>query len=299
MPSSQSKISLWWLAARPKTLPAAAAPVIVGSSVAYFDKVFSLFPALAAFFGALLLQIAVNLANDYFDAKNQIDSEERLGPVRVTQSGLIPPAHVKLAMVLTLCLAALVFVYLTYTGGIVIFWVACASVLSALAYSGGPYPLASHGLGELFVFIFFGLVAVCGTYWVQAKTLSLPIVMAAIAPGLLISAIMVVNNLRDIKTDAPAGKKTLAVRLGRERTILLFKTMVIASYACVPLLAVYFLPFPIFLSFLTLPLAISVCREIKNNSGKDLNVTLAKTATLSLFFSLFFAIGIIVSVLTG
>ncbi len=295
MPSTQSKLSLWWLAARPKTLPAAAAPVIVGSSVAYFDTAFSLFPATAAFLGALLLQIAVNLANDYFDAKHAIDSDERLGPARVTQSGLIPPSHVKLAIVVTLCLAALIFVYLTYVGGVVIFAVACASVLSALAYSGGPYPLASHGLGELFVFIFFGLVAVCGTYWVQAKTLSLAVVMASLAPGLLISAIMVVNNLRDIPTDEPAGKRTLAVRLGRKRTIFLFRTMVLASYVIIPLLVTYFLPFPIFLSCLTLPLAISVCREIAKNSGSDLNATLAKTAQLSLFFSLFFAVGMIIS----
>ncbi len=297
MSSSQAKISLWWLAARPKTLPAAAAPVIVGSSVAYLDNVFSLFPASAAFLGALLLQIAVNLANDYFDAKNEIDSEERLGPMRVTQSGLIPPLHVKLAMILTLCLAALVFVYLTYVGGMVIFWVACASVLSALAYSGGPYPLASHGLGALFVFIFFGLVAVCGTYWVQAKSLSLPVIMASITPGLLISAIMVVNNLRDITTDERAGKRTLAVRLGRERTIVLFRAMVTASYVFIPLLVIYCLPFSIFLSYLTLPLAILLCKEINNNSGEDLNVTLAKTAKLSLFFSLLFAVGIVLSVM--
>lgn len=293
MSSSQSKVSLWWLAARPKTLPAAAAPVLVGSSVAYADQVFSFLPAFAAFLGALLLQIAVNLANDYFDAKNEIDSEERMGPVRVTQSGLIAPEQVKLAMILTLCAAALVFVYLTWVGGVVIFWVAVASVLAALAYSGGPYPLASHGLGELFVFIFFGLVAVCGTYWVQATGLSWLVMMASVAPGLLISAIMVVNNLRDIKTDEPAGKRTLAVRLGREKTILLFRVMVALSYCCIPVLLLFMVNLPLFLTYLTLPLAVTVGKEVKALSGKELNHTLAKTAKLSLFFSLLFAVGML------
>lgn len=295
MPSSQSKVSLWWLAVRPKTLPAAAAPVIIGSSVAYVDHVFAFLPTLAAFLGALLLQIAVNLANDYFDAKHEIDSEERVGPVRVTQSGLIPPSQVKLAMVLNLALAGVVFSYLTYMGGIVIFWVAVASVLAALAYSGGPYPLASHGLGELFVFIFFGLVAVCGTYWVQANSLSLLVVMASVAPGLLISAIMVVNNLRDIQTDEPAGKRTLAVRIGRERTISLFRVMVVVSYLCLPVLAIYAGLYPVFIALLTVPLAVSICKEVRELTGKELNGTLAKTAKLSLFFSLLFAFGMILS----
>lgn len=293
MSNSQSKISLWWLAARPKTLPAAAAPVAVGSAVAYADGVFSVLPAFAAFLGALLLQIAVNLANDYFDAKNEIDSAARLGPVRVTQSGLIPPSQVKLAMILTLVCAALVFSYLTFTGGVVIFWVAVASVLAALAYSGGPYPLASHGLGEIFVFIFFGLVAVCGTYWVQGQTLSWLVVAASIAPGLLISAIMVVNNLRDIETDKPAGKKTLAVRLGRKNTIVLYRLMIIVAYLSLPLVTIVSrIEWLIYLPIITIPMALSLCKEVSNNTGSELNNTLAKTAKLSLLFSLLFAIGL-------
>lgn len=293
MSVSQSKVSLWWLAARPKTLPAAAAPVIVGSAAAFADEVFCFFPAFAAFLGALLLQIAVNFANDYFDAKNEIDSEERLGPVRVTQSGLIPSHHVKYAMILTLVAAFLVFVYLTYIGGLVLFWVAVASVLAALAYSGGPYPLASHGLGELFVFIFFGLVAVCGTYWVQARSLSLLVVWSSVSPGLLISAIMVVNNFRDIDTDGPAGKRTLAVRIGRKNTILVYRLMVVVAYFVLPLLWKIGGGPGVFLPLLTLPLAASLYKEIAATRGSELNTTLAKTAQFSLFFSMLLAVGII------
>ncbi len=294
MSTFRSKIHCWYLAIRPKTLPAAAAPVVVGSAVAHADQVFSLLPAIAAFAGALLLQVAVNLANDYFDAKNNIDSEARLGPVRVTQSGLISPGQVKAAMVLTLVAAAMIFIYLTTVGGVVIFWVAVASVLAALGYSGGPYPLASHGLGELFVFIFFGLIAVCGTYWVQAGKLSQLVVLASIGPGLLISAIMVVNNLRDIETDGPAGKMTLAVRLGREKTILLFRFMVAGSFLALPVLLAAGANVFVFLPVMVLPAGIFLCRDVAILEGKDLNLILAKTAKFSLLFSLLLGVGFIV-----
>ena len=294
MEPSQSKLYYWYLAIRPKTLPAAAAPVAVGTAVAYADGVFSFLPALAAFLGALLLQVAVNLANDYFDAKNQIDSEARLGPTRVTQSGLISPGQVKMGMIVSLSVAALIFVYLTFIGGIGIFCVAVASVLAALAYSGGPFPLASHGLGELFVFIFFGLVAVGGTYWVQALSLSQLVVISSFCPGLLISAIMVVNNLRDIETDEPAGKRTLAVRLGREKTILFYRLVVAGAYSVLPLLDYTGAAFPVYLPLLTLPMAFVLCRDVKILTGSELNKTLAKTAKLSLFFSLLLSIGFII-----
>jgi len=294
MKQRDSQLSLWWLAIRPRTLPAAAAPVVVGAAVAIHDGVFSLLPVLAAFGGALLLQIAVNLANDYFDARNAIDSEARLGPVRVTQSGLIPPGRVKGAMVLCLILAALIFIYMTRVGGLPIFTVGVASVLAALAYSGGPYPLASHGLGELFVFIFFGLVAVCGTYWVQAVSLSWLVVAASLPPGFLISAIMVVNNLRDRNTDAGAGKRTLAVRLGEANTIRLYRNLIVLSYLVVFLLAGFSTGLAILLPLATLPIARSLWREIKTATGVELNETLARTAKFSLFFSLLFAVGLAV-----
>ncbi|PIE69771.1 MAG: 1,4-dihydroxy-2-naphthoate polyprenyltransferase [Deltaproteobacteria bacterium] len=288
-----SKVQLWLLAARPKTLPAAAGPVLVGTAVAARDGHFLLIPALATFLGALLLQIAVNFANDYFDAKNAIDSEERLGPVRVTQSGLIPPAQVRLAMSIALVAAALVFVYLTIIGGKVIFWVGVCSILSALAYSGGPYPLASHGLGELFVLLFFGPVAVCCTAYLQAGSFTLFSLQASLVPGLLITAIMVINNLRDIPTDRKAGKKTLAVRLGRSRTLVFYRILLISAYLVPVGTAVFGQGSGLeLLVFVTLPLAVSLYKEVETCTGSLLNGTLARTARLSFFASLFFSLGL-------
>ena len=290
-----SKLQLWVLATRPKTLPAAVAPILVGTAMAFADGFFSILAALACLVGATLLQIAVNLANDYFDAKNNIDSEERLGPVRVTQSGLIPARQVKFAMILCLIAASLVFCYLSYIAGLPIVLVGIASVLGALGYSGGPYPLASNGLGELFVFIFFGLVAVCGTYFIQAGALSWFAVMVSFPPGLLITAIMVINNLRDIVTDTKAGKRTLAVMLGRSGTVLEYRLLLIFSYLIpVVMLVAGVRTWYILLPLLSLPLGIKLWKEVDSCVGSELNNTLAKTAKLSLMYSLAFAIGLIV-----
>lgn len=291
---SPSSLQSWLLAVRPKTLPAAVGPVVVGSGVALGEGHFSLLPALACLLGAMLLQIGVNLANDYFDYKNNIDSEERLGPVRVTQSGLIAPAVVKMGMIISLALASLVFLYLSFIGGPVIAVIGIGSVLAALGYSGGPFPLASNGLGELFVFIFFGLVAVGGTYFVQAGQLTWLAMAAAVPPGLLITAIMVVNNLRDIDTDRKAGKRSLAVILGRKGTIIEYKLLLLLSYLVPGALyisghssAVMLLP------FFTLPMALGLVRKIDNESGRSLNTILAATAKLSLLYSLLFSVGLV------
>lgn len=292
---NKSKVQLWLLAIRPKTLPAAVAPIVVGSAAAFADGFFSIIAALACLVGATLLQIAVNLANDYFDAKNNIDSEERLGPVRVTQSGLIPPSQVKAAMVLCLVLAGLVFSYLSYIGGLPIIIIGVASVLGALGYSGGPYPLASNGLGELFVFIFFGLVAVCGTYYIQAGGLSWFVLAVSFPPGLLITAIMVINNLRDIDTDRKAGKCTLAVMLGRSATVMEYRLLLLFSYLIpVVLWGMGLKTWYILLPVLSLPLALTLWQDVERCVGSELNTTLAKTAKLSLMFSLAFAVGLIV-----
>lgn len=292
-----SKCSLWVLAIRPKTLPAAVGPVAVGSAVAFSDGKFDVVLAFCCLVGAFLLQIGVNLANDYFDFKNNIDSEERLGPVRVTQSGLISPAEVKWGMIFCLFLAALIFLYLAQVGGVVVVIIGMVSVLAALAYSGGPYPLASNGLGELFVFIFFGLVAVGGTFYIQAARLSLLAVVAAVPPGLLITAIMVVNNLRDIDTDGKAGKKTLAVILGRSRTITEFKLLLLLSYLVCPVMVVT----GVANIFILLPLltgyqAWQLVKKVTEEQGTQLNEVLADTAKLSLMYSLLFAVGLIVGI---
>lgn len=289
-----SRLQIWWLAIRPKTLPAAVGPVAVGTAVAVADDHFLAIPALGCFLGAMLLQIGVNLANDYFDFKNNIDSEERQGPIRVTQSGLIPPEDVKRAMIICLVLAALVFLYLGVVGGPPIIFVGIASVLAALAYSGGPYPIASNGLGEIFVFIFFGLVAVGGTYYIQAKDLTTVALMAAVPPGLLITAIMVVNNLRDIDTDKKAGKNTLAVILGRYRTIVEYKILIGASYL-IPMLMLMMGMADAFilLPFTTLPMARALIIKVECDLGSNLNELLASTARLSLLYSVMFSFGLV------
>jgi 1,4-dihydroxy-2-naphthoate octaprenyltransferase len=285
----------WLLAARPKTLPAALSPVIVGAAAAAGDGAFALLPALAALAGALLLQIGVNLANDYFDYHSGIDTAERKGPLRVTQAGLIPPAQVRAAMAATFAAATLVGVYLVARGGVPILAVGVASILSALAYSGGPWPLASHGVADLFVFVFFGPVAVCGTYFVQAGSLSWAPALASIGPGLLITAILVVNNLRDIDTDARAGKRTLAVRLGARGALGEYVVLLAGAFLAAPLLlAGGVRGAAILLPLLALPLALPLVRTLatRREDGPAMNAALAGTARLTLVYCLLLAVGL-------
>jgi len=285
----------WMLAARPKTLPAAAAPVVVGASVAISNGVFSFWPALAALLGALLLQIGANFANDVFDYKKGADTTERLGPVRVTQAGLLSPKQVMAGMWLTFGLAAVVGLYLVYVGGWPIVVIGLLSIICAIAYTGGPFPLGYNGLGDLFVFIFFGLVAVCGTYYVQALSVSMAVVWASVPVGLLATAILVVNNLRDINTDRAAGKKTLAVRFG-ERGAQVEYLMLVGGAYVVPLL-MWLLGLStlwVLLAWVSLPMVFPLGKLILHEKGRPLNNALAGTARLELVFSLLFSIGLIV-----
>ncbi|MDP9469125.1 MAG: 1,4-dihydroxy-2-naphthoate polyprenyltransferase [Chloroflexota bacterium] len=279
----------WLLAARPKTLPAAVAPVIVGTAIAAADGGFYFPAAVAAFAVALLLQIGANLANDVFDFRRGADVN-RLGPVRVTQSGLIPPERVLLATGLVLGAAMLVGVYLVWRGGWPILLLGLLAILSALAYTGGPAPLGYHGLGDLFVFLFFGAVAVAGTAYVQTQELTRLAVAASVPVGCLATAILVVNNLRDVETDRVAGKRTLAVRLGAPATRLEYALLLAAAYLTPPLLwltdlisAWWWLP------WLTLPLAAALVRRVARETGPALNARLASTARLQLLFGLLFA----------
>ena len=282
------------MASRPKTLPAALAPVLVGMALAYADGGFRWLPALAAAAGALLLQIGANFANDYFDFFKGADTHERLGPTRVTASGLIGPGALRWGMVVVFGLAALVGLYLIYVGGWPILAIGVASILGALLYTGGPFPFGYHGLGDLFVFIFFGLVAVGGTYYVQTLTITPLVLLAATPVGALITNILVVNNYRDIETDAKAGKRTLAVMMGRRGARMEYLLLLIVAYL-VPLWL--WLGFGwsawVMLPWLTLPLAVPLTRAVfTSTDGPTLNVTLAGTARLSLFFGLLFALGI-------
>ena len=294
---NKSKMGAWLLATRPKTLPAAIAPVILGTAIAIADKHFAWLEAAAAFSVALLLQIGVNVANDYFDYLKGIDSEDRLGPPRVAQSGLIPAKQVRTGMALIFFLSFIPGIYLLAVGGWPVLFIGLACISAALAYSGGPFPLASHGLGDIFVFIFFGLVAVGGTYYVQALRLTPMVWLMGTIEGLLITAILVVNNLRDIQTDRQSGKRTLAVIIGERASKMEYLLLLGIAYA-IPIIlwmsrhGSVWMIMPLF----SLPLALSLVRFIwKSEGGSMLNQALAKTAKLALVYSLLLSAGLVLS----
>lgn len=293
-PAPPTPVQVWLMAARPRTLPAAAAPVVVGAAVAWYAGVFQWLPALAALAGALLLQIGANLANDIFDYQKGADTHARLGPVRVTQAGLLRPRQVLAGMWLTFGLAALVGVYLIWVGGWPILVVGALAILAALAYTGGPFPFGYYGLGDVFVFIFFGLAAVCGTYYVQAGTVSALAAWAAVPMGLLVTAIIVVNNLRDIDTDRAAGKRTLAVRLGARGARYEYLGLVAGAY--VAALAIWLSgvgPAGVLLTVVSLPRAVFWTRVVFATDGRPLNAALAGTGQLALLYALLFAMGLL------
>lgn len=292
--SRTSRWHAWVMAARPRTLPAAVAPVLVGMALAQADGAFSLLPALAALAAALLIQIGTNLANDYYDFVKGADIAGRKGPTRVAHSGLIKLSALRRGTVLVFVAASLVGLYLVAVGGWPILVIGVASLGSALAYTGGPYPLGYHGLGDLFVFLFFGLAAVCGTYYVQALTISAKAILAAVPVGTLTTAILVVNNLRDIETDREAGKRTLAVMLGPGGTRLEYVLLLAVAYA-VPVLfwLAGWSSRRVLLPWATLPLALGLTRTIyQTTEGRALNQALAGTANLDLGFALLLALGL-------
>lgn len=297
------------MASRPHTLPAAAAPVVVGTGLAVHDGVFAALPALAALVGAALIQIGTNFANDYYDAVKGVDTDEREGFTRVTQTGLIPERQVKYAMYGTFALAVLLGTYLVYVGGLPILVIGLASVASGIAYAGGPYPLGSHGLGDLFVFVFFGVVAVTGTYYVQAVdalagplplgvppgTVTLASLVASLPVAALSTNILVVNNVRDLETDRKAGKRSLAVILGYRWSRVEYAAMGLLAY----LVPVWFwargFEPTVLLPLVTLPYALSVTRTVATEtSGEALNPALSRTAKLLAAYSLLFAVGVVV-----
>jgi 1,4-dihydroxy-2-naphthoate octaprenyltransferase len=285
----------WLVAVRPKTLPAAVSPVVVGSALAVADEVFAPLPALAALLGALLIQIGTNLANDYFDHVKGTDVAGRKGPTRVAQSGLISLPHLRIGIGVTFLLATLVGLYLVVVGGWPILVIGVASLVAALAYTGGPFPIGYHGLGDLFVIVFFGLVAVCGTYYVQALSITGAVLLAAVPVGALTVAILVVNNLRDLDMDRQTGKRTLAVMVGPRATRFEYAALLAVAFA-VPVVF-WFRAWSsawVLLPGLTLPLAVRLVRTIyETTDGPPLNKALAGTANLDLVFSSLFALGLL------
>jgi 1,4-dihydroxy-2-naphthoate octaprenyltransferase len=267
--------------------------VALATAVALGDGRAALLPATAALAGALLLQIGANLANDVFDFEKGADTEERLGPPRVTQLGLLTPAAVRRGVAAVFAAAAVVGLYLVAVGGWPIALVGALSIAAGLAYTGGPYPLGYHGLGDLAVFLFFGPVAVAGTHYVQALTPSGLAIAVSLPVGALATAILVVNNLRDIETDAKAGKRTLAVRIGRRKTCFEYVGLLTFAYSLVPdFWLVGSASAWVMLPLLTLPRALLLAyRILTSTDGPTLNAALAATAQLVFVFSLLFAVG--------
>jgi 1,4-dihydroxy-2-naphthoate octaprenyltransferase len=304
-----SKRKAWVMAARPQTLPAGAAPVVVGVGLAVHAGVFAPLPALGALVGALLIQVGTNFANDYYDAVNGADTDEREGFTRVTAGGLIEPAAVRRAMALTYGLAVLVGVGLVALGGVPIVAVGLSGIAAGVLYTGGPFPYGYRGLGDLFVFVYFGLVAVTGTYYVQAVA-TMPVgtfptglpagavpvdaVVASLPAAGLSTAILVVNNIRDRETDMAAGKKTLAVYLGYRWSRVEFLALTGMAYV-VPLLFALDPSYglPALAPLLTLPLAASIATTVLERAdGESLNPTLERVGQTLFLHSLLFAAGL-------
>jgi 1,4-dihydroxy-2-naphthoate polyprenyltransferase len=295
--TAPSGIRIWLMAARIRTLPAAIAPVLVGTALAGYEHAFHPLRFVAALIGAIFIQVGTNLSNDYSDARRGADTEDRLGPVRVTAGGLVPPRQVLIATYVSFGVAVLAGTYLIVVAGWELLLVGAASILAGVLYTGGPRPYGYEGLGELFVFLFFGVVAVAGSFFVQVKHLNWEAFALAVPVGLLAAAILVVNNFRDIDTDRRAGKRTLAVRLGRERTRLLYAAMVYGAFLLVPVTWLFGpLKAWVLLPWLTLPAAAPVVRIVRNRTdGRSLNQALAQTGILQLAFCVMLSAGLLLS----
>jgi 1,4-dihydroxy-2-naphthoate polyprenyltransferase len=292
-----SPLHIWLMAARPRTLPAAVAPVLVGTALAATEDTLKWLTFVAAMLGAVFIQIGTNLSNDYSDARRGADTEDRLGPVRVTAGGLVPPRQVLVATYVAFGLAVAAGAYLIATAGWELLLVGAASILAGVLYTGGPRPYGYEGLGEVFVFLFFGVVAVAGSYFAQTEELDWEALVLAVPVGLLAAAILVVNNVRDLETDRRAGKRTLAVRLGRERARRLFVAMVAGAFLSAPLpwLLGSLSPW-LLLSWIAAPLAVPLVRIVRTRTdGPSLNSALARTGRLQLAFCVLLSAGLLAS----
>jgi len=293
VPPRPSPLQAWMLAVRPKTLPAGAVPVLLASALAAADGVFRLLPAVVALVCALGIQVVTNFINEIYDFRKGADTSDRLGPTRTVAAGIISErtmVRVSAALASAVFLLGLILVWI---GGWPIFLIGVLSLLFAWAYTGGPFPIAYSGLGDVFVFVFFGLVAVGGTYYVQAFSLPMPVLLAAVAPGAFSVNILLVNNIRDIATDRKVGKMTLPARIGAGAARMLYGVLTVLAYL-VPF-AVVRLGYPVWclLSLLSLPLAVNMVRTLFASEGKELNKVLAGTGKVLTVHGLLFSIGLL------
>lgn len=293
----RNNIKIWVQAARPQTLAAAFVPVFVGIALALNDGVFDWLPSLVALTCALLIQVGTNFANDYFDFKKGADTEERIGFERATATGLVSARQMLIATIITMGLAFLFGLYLVWHAGWVILLIGILSLICGILYTGGPFPLGYNGLGDLFVFIFFGIVAVMGTYYINALEWSATSFWASLAIGALSTNILVVNNLRDIEQDRPAGKNTIGVLFGENALRVEYMIMLLLALA-IPSHLFFRLDYswPAFLPYLTIPAAIILLKQIWTETDKrKLNKTLERTAQFMALFGILFSIGIILA----
>ncbi len=290
-------LRLWLVAARPRTLPAAIAPVLVGTALAASEGVFRPLVLVAALVGSVFIQVGTNLSNDYSDARRGADTEDRLGPLRVTGGGLMPPRRVLVGTYVAFGVAVAAGAYLIAVAGWELLLVGAASILAGVLYTGGPRPYGYEGLGELFVFLFFGVVAVVGSYFAQTERLVAEALALSVPVGLLAAAILVVNNVRDVDTDRRAGKRTLAVKLGRERARRLFVGMVVVAFLVPPATWIAGgLSAWILLPLLGSPLAVPLARTVLTRvDGPSLNAALGRSGALLALFSLLLAAGVLAS----
>jgi len=287
---------IWWLAARPRTLGASLVPVALGAALAFHAGAFSAPVLVVCAMAAIALQIATNLANDAFDYLGAIDTQDRVGPVRVTQAGWLRPGQVFMGVGCAIGLALGCGVYLVGVGGAPILWIGIASIVAALAYSAGPFPLASHGLGELVAFAFFGVIATGGAAYLHVGHGSALHLLASLPIGFLVAALMVVNNLRDIETDAQSGKRTLAVRIGARSTRRLYRVLVWgALVACVPL-ALAFASIVLLLPLCAFPLARQTLATVaRADDSMSFGAALAETARLHAAFGVLLCLALVLS----
>jgi 1,4-dihydroxy-2-naphthoate octaprenyltransferase len=291
-PENLSGFRIWIHAARPKTLWAGIVPVVIGGAIAFKAGNANVLPFALALAGSILIQIGTNLANDLFDYLKSVDDDERTGPLRVTQAGLVSPFQMKAATIAVFSLAIVVGSVLVWIGGLPVFLIGCFSILCGVMYTAGPYPLGYHGLGDIFVLVFYGPVAVCGTYYVMTLEFEWLVMICGLAPGMLSTAILIVNNLRDVDSDARSGKKTLAVKFGRGFARMEFSLMT-AGAVLIPAIIVIAGSAG---EWALLPLAVSipavyVIMGVYRRDGVELNRVLTHTGRLLAFYGLLFSIG--------
>ncbi len=294
LPTSPS-FRAWIAAIRPKTLPAGILPVMVGSAAAYHDNGFAVIPALIALVCAILIQILTNFINEIYDFRKGADTAERLGPLRTVANGIISESMMMKASILVATVTFALGLWLVWIAGWAILLIGLLSLLMAWAYTGGPYPLAYKGLGEIFVILFFGIAAVMGTYYAQTGYWSYDTLFLALPLGLLSSNLLSINNIRDRETDSKAQKRTIATRIGRKNAELVLDMQTLLSYVFPIILSFRGYSYPILLPLLTLPIAVIMLKSVKSRDGRELNISLQDSAKLLVIFGLVLTIGVLLS----